>query len=336
MNSSRYVIIVIALMSASALAAGCGNNKGGKLTQITIAPDQQVIATGTRQQYTSIALFGDGTIVNWTSATNWSTSNESSVAISNSFDSYGLAQSISSQPGTTVIITGKDLANNVVSTVTLSVVDPVNIFISPNNPYMKKGQTYNFKTKAKLNSDPTGTLQDLTPYSYATPTPYSYVTWTTTDPSVAKVSRDGLVTILATSGTRTTGVVSSYTFSSLSSGGTDSRTFTTMITVTEDSLKSLTLSSDVTFTNIISLATTSVVHFTATAAFLVSNTTSTYPVDFTESAKWTSSKKGVATISDEPLSKGTCTLYPPGGVVTIKAMDPITGHAAEQTFKITP
>jgi len=340
MNISRYALVAVVLFSAAALA-GCGNNRGGKLIQIQITPTNRYIATGTKEQFISWAMFGDGTIVNWTSATDWSTSDGSLAKISNSFDTYGLVQSIGSAPSDTIIITGRDIANNIVSTTTLSIVDPLNIYIYPNYPYTKKGGIHDFKTEAKLTTDATTTFQDLTPYTIATLTPYSYVTWTTTDPSVAVVSKNGRVTILAETGY--TDIVSVYTFSSASASGTDSRTYTTTITVREDSLESLMLDSDATFstevtslvtTTLISLSTTSVIHFTADAHF-TTDPPNTYPVSFTESAKWTSSNATVATISDEPLSKGTCTLSAAGGV-RIRATDPITGHTADMVFKVVP
>ncbi len=313
MNSLKYLLIALILPS---VLAACGSH-GGKLTQIKIIPSQSTIATGTREHFLAWAIFADGTMVNWTSATEWSTSDTSLVSISNEFDTYGLAHSISYAPTGTIIITGKDLANYISSTATLSVVDPVGLYIVPNNPFMKTGANHSFRTEAKLSSDPTLTFQDIT----------SYVTWTTADPTIATVSKGGVV---STHATGSTNLITSYTFSSLVTGVTQT-TYSAVITVRTDGLQSLTLSSAPSFTSggIVSLGT-GTMYFSATGNFVDAPST----VDFTQSAKWTSSNSKIATISDEPGSKGTCTLLKTGGPVTIKAFDPVTGHGNEIRFTV--
>ncbi len=312
MNRIGYMLIVMVLLFAS-FSGGCGN-KGGKLTEIRITPQSGTIATGTSVHYSAVAIFGDGTIVNWTSATSWSTSDENAVTISNQFDTFGLAQSIRSAVGGAVTITGTDTANNISSTVTLSVTDPLSLSIFPPSAFMAVSTGHAFRADALLSSDPSVPTQDLTSLS----------TWTTSNPAVATVSAAGIVTTLATG---TTMLSSTYTFTGLS--GPVPTTGATMITVTDTALESLTLTSNPSITSSVISVATGTVQFGATGNYK----SNTVQIPFTESVSWSSSNQAVATIMDKPGSKGTCTLVAAGSTV-ITAIDPISGVSAAATMVV--
>ena len=301
----RYVLIVTALLSVS-FYGGCGN-KGGKLVEIRIIPQQSMIATGTPEQFNSFAVFGDGTMVNWTSATEWSTSEDQAVRISSQFNTFGLAHSVRSAALGTVIITGKDIANNISSTATLSVVDPISLSIFPPSPFMKVKTSHAFRADALLSTDPSVTAQNLT----------SWATWTTDNPLVATVGKYGAV---VTHMTGTTNVISTYTFTSLL--GLDSRTAVNTITVTDTALESLALTSSPSVTSSTISVGTGTVQFGAIGYY----NGGTSQIPFTASVTWHSSNHKVATISDDLISKGTCSIVGTGSTV-IRATEPITGHS---------
>ena len=307
MNRIGYMLTVLVLFSAS-FFGGCGN-KGGKLVEIKITPPSTIIATGTSIQYRSLAVFGDGTIVNWTSATEW-TSSDNAVEISNAFNTFGLAHSFQSVLSGTVVITGKDVANNIVSTATLSVVDPVSLSIYPPNPFMKVTTNHSFRAETLLSTDPTVTPQVLTSLS----------TWTTTDSAIATVSKVGVV---VTHLTGTTDLISTYTYTKFDGAlySHPTVTATTTLTVTATELGSLTLTSSPSVTSSVITVGTGTVQFGAIGNY----NGGVDQIPFTESVSWYSSNKKVATISDDPGSKGFCTLVGAGST-TIRATDPITGQ----------
>ncbi len=334
MKCIRCLLIVIILISASALA-GCGN-KGGKLQEIRITPQNRIIATGTDEQFSSMAIFGDGTVVNWTSATLWSTAVPSPdpqdlVRISNSFDTYGFAQSISYAPSGTVIITGTDTANNVSSTATLEIVDPFALLIYPPRAFMKVNTAHPFRADAILTTDPAFALTSDATYTTQYLTSRPTTSWWTDNANVLRVGKHGEVTTLTTG---TANLYSSYTFSSRPTG-TDSRTGFTTITVTLTSLQTISISpTDPGNTKQYTIASSpsSTIQFTATGNYFTDNL---FP-DFTESVNWTSSNKKIAVISNVPGFKGLCTLGTVTGSTVINATDPINGVTRDLTLKVTP
>ena len=56
------ILVVVVFMSCK---------RGGTLQSISISPSQSIISEGTTQQLTATATFTDGTTVNWTSASEW-------------------------------------------------------------------------------------------------------------------------------------------------------------------------------------------------------------------------------------------------------------------------
>jgi len=311
-------IVVATLLAASIGFMSCGN-RGGTLASITVSPSGPTIARGTKHQFTAMATFSNGTLLDWTTAANW-TSDNSAVTISNSFGSYGLATSLATGTNGTFTITATDTANHISGTATLTVVDPISITITPNAPFMAKNTTHQFKATATLalatGSTPTIT-QDLT----SSPTLSWIVDNTTT---TTTISSTGLVTSGTTTGTVTIKAFDIYSAST--------PTATTTLTVTDTPLESI-LVSAVTET----IPQGAQQQFTAQGTFKNNPT----PLDLTSSVTWHSSNTGVATISNEAGTYGLATALDTGATgtttTTIRATDPITGISSPSTtLYVTP
>lgn len=305
-------IIVAALVAATIGFMSCGKN-GGTLTSITVSPASSTIATGTKHQFNAVATFSNGTMLDWTTAAEWSTSNASAVTISNSFGSYGLATSlVSGSTGTIAVITiiATDTANNISGTATLTVVDPISIDVRPNDSFMIRGTTHQFAAHALLSSSTSTLTQNLT----------SEATWTTTDQSIATVNSAGLVTAGTTTGT-------AEISASVKTGLSSTVTGTTRINVTQTQLDFLQAIQP----QIISFATTTQQQFNATGTFKDATTQ-----DMTQAVHWHSSNTGIATISNTVPTIGLALATGATGTTIIKATDPITGKSSSTTLEVTP
>lgn len=191
-------IIVAALLAAAIGLMSCGNN-GGTLASITVSPADTTIAMGTNQQFTAMATFTNGTMLDWTTAAEWSTSNAGAVTISNSFGSYGLATSlVSASTGTisVITITATDTANNISGTATLTIVDRITaIKVTPTD------QIISFASTTQQQFTATGTFKDAT-----TQIVTQSVHWHSSNTGIATISNtagtNGLA--LATGATGTT------------------------------------------------------------------------------------------------------------------------------------
>ncbi len=312
MKILRYESIVAVVLLAAAIGfSSC--SRGGKMASISVTPANPTIATGTKQQFTAVATFSDGTTIDWTTAAAWSTSG-AAVTIGNSLGSYGLASATSLLSGTTntITITATDTVNNISGTATLYITDPQSIAITPPNPFMAIGTAHQFTATATL------LLSDLT--NTTTQNLTSFAAWTTINSVIATVSSPGLITAGTTTG-QTNILVSAPT------GTSD----TTTLTVTDTSLASIT----VTPTNpSISIAITPTLQFTATGNYPTGTPTAQ---SFTQSVIWSSSNTGVATISNTAGSNGLATIVSTSTTpITITATDPITGVAGITTLTVNP
>ena len=311
MRILRYGSIVAVVLLAAAMGLmSC--SRGGKLASISVTPANPTIAKGTTQQFKALAIFSDGTTLDWTTAAAWSSSDSTAVTIGHSLGTYGLATTLvsgSTSTGT-FTITATDIANNISGTATLTVKDPISITITPANPFMSVGTKHQFKTEALLDlaSDSTTTItQDLT----SSPT----ISWSvdnSADLTTATTSSAGLITAGTTAGSVT--ITAFYPYSSL--------TATTTLTVTDTSLDSITLDPVNT-----TIPQGTMQQFTAHGTFKDSTT-----ADMTSSVTWHSSNTHVATIDATGLATaGTTT-----SATTISATDPITGISKSTILYVTP
>ncbi len=311
MKKLKYIFVIAAISAGLAFGTnGCGN-KGGKLIMITVTPSQAMIAKGTKQQFTATALFSDGTLLDWSSAATWNTSNQAAVTIGNEFGSYGTATAVLTAPTgsiSTITIKATDLPNNMTGTAVLTVVDPISIAVKPANPFMAVNTGRQFKAEAVLLSSVTNTVtQNLT----------SHVTWTTVpgDP-VATVNSSGY---LRTYQTGTTEITALY------SSASSTVKCSTLLTVTSSPVQAIDIQPK----------SPEPIPLGGTQEFTAEGIYSEPPrLNFTASVNWTSSNPDVAKFGNTPGSEGIVTAQTKTGTTTIKATDPITGLSDSITLTV--
>ncbi len=155
-----------------------------------------------------------------------------------------------------------------------------------------------------------------------TVTPWSQVTWESSDPSVAVVNSTGLVSAVAKGSVSITAI----------DKGHPSITSTVPVAVKETPLVSIEVASDAALSNfIISMGTTTQVQFTATWT-LADGTVLT---DLGSAVTWSSSRTGVATISNSAGSVGLATAVA-AGTTWIVATDPVTNISGFTTLTVVP
>jgi hypothetical protein len=311
-------IAAVALLAATIGFVSCA--KGGKLIAINVTPADPTIATGTDLQFDAVAIFSNGTAIDWTTAAVWSSSDGASVTMGNALGTFGLATSLVTGTTTTgtFTITATDTANHISGTATLTVVDPLSITITPNAPFMAKNTTHQFTATATLADLASGSTTTITQNLTSSPT----LSWSVSDNTIATISSTGLISTLNTSGTTTIMAFDIYSSST--------PTATTTLTVTDQPIDSITFTP---VTPIISMPTTTL-QFTAQGTFLGGALTP----DLTLSVTWNSSNPAVATISNtEPTIGLASALFSgPTGTnsTTITATDPITGHSFNTTLSV--
>lgn len=316
------VFIAAALGAAGLWFSSCGHN--GTLSSITIAPVNTKMVRGTTLQYTATARFSDGTTIPWTLLI-WRSSDTGIATISNAAGSVGLATALTTFGTTT--ITALDVANNISGTAALTVAVPDSITITPANPGMAGGTSYQFIALANfdvINGVPT-TTQDITTAS----------TWTTDNPNIARVSNTagsiGVVTTLPTS----TPTTVSITISRETDTGVFSTGTTTLI-VRPTVLSAITVTSD---TATVSVATgTTTQQFTAIGTFAATASQPSTTSYITPNVTWSSSNTAIATF-ESTTSPGLTTIA--SGVtstvaITITAKDPITNISGSAKLTVTP
>jgi hypothetical protein len=173
------------------------------LTSIQVAPATASIALGTRQAFTAMAHFMDGTQLDVTEQVSWSSSALGVATVSNAAGSRGLATSVS--VGMASITAALGGANGS-AMLTVTPATLVSIAISPLNASTPVATPLQFTA--------TGTYSDATTQNITT-----LVTWNSSDTNVAAVSSaagsEGLATPVTT-GTTTI----SATLNSVSSNTT--------------------------------------------------------------------------------------------------------------------
>ncbi len=168
--------------------------RSGKLQVIEVAPVNAIIPGGSLppQPFKATAIFSDGTTLDWTTASTWSSGDENIATVSNALGSNGFVTALATTTTTTTTtITATDTANNISGTVTLTVtvLPVVTIAIDPSDAIISSGTTTQFKAY--------GTLADGTSLVDFTNT----VTWSSSNSGIATVSNIvgsyGLVTAVA-------------------------------------------------------------------------------------------------------------------------------------------
>lgn len=311
MKILRYgSIATVALLAAAIGFMSCAN--GGKLESIRVTPADPTIARGTHLQFSALAIFSNGTAIDWTTAAIWSSSDATAVTVGNALGTYGLATSLVTGTTTTgtFTITATDTANHISGTATLYITDPQSIAITPANPYMATGTAHQFKATATL------LLSDLTNTTTQNLTSSPTLSWSvdnTTDNTTAAISSTGLLS----AGTRT-GTATIVAFDIYSSS---TPTATTTLHVTDSLLSSITVTAILPDLSISSSVMTQ--QFKATGNY--QNGTQ----EFTNSVIWRSSKTSIATIDNTGFATAVAT-----GTTTITATDPITDKSGKLEITI--
>ncbi len=267
------------------------------LVSINVTPTNPSIPTGATQQFVATGTFSDNTTQNLTASVAWSSSASSVANISNTAGSNGLATPVAA--GTTTI-TATSGAVSASTQLTVTPATLVSLAITPANPSIALGTNEQFSATGTYSD---GSTQNLT----------TSVTWGSSTTSVAAISNAagskglatpvayGMVTITATSG---------------------SISGSTKLTVSTATLVSIAITP---LTS--SFPTGSTQQFTATGTYS-NNTTQ----NLTALATWSTSKAGVATVSNAAGSKGLATAVAAGSAVISSSFG---GASATASLTIT-
>ena len=310
-NFTFHMAAVSALISIFVFA-GC-SRKGGVLETVSVTPEKQSMAVGTKLRFTAYGIFTSGTKLYWSEVVTWSSSDPNIATVSNDPGSNGLVTAVAY--GENVTITAYDAANNISGSATLEVTDPASLAITPYNPFIPKNG-YNLRLSA------IGTFKDFTTADVS-----SAVSWTSSDPEVATFSdAEGLKNVITSNITNIGTTTITATYVSIITGIT-STISTTVLTVMDGPLAFLVIEP---IEPTIKTNETTITQLNAKGIFrdISTGITSTEPM--TNSVSWYSSNENVAIISN-----GVATAVTPG-TTTIRAIDPVTFINISTMLTVTP
>jgi len=259
------------------------------LVSITITPALPAIPLGTTEQFVATGTFTDGSTQNITGSVQWASSDTSIATISNAPGFLGLATSVANGTSNISATSGSVSAS---TTLTVSVAALVSITVNPPGPSIALGTAQQF-TATGIFTD--GSTQDLTVSS----------TWSSSNTAVATVSSSAVGTAIATGMATITATL----------GGVSG---STLLTVTPASVVSISVSPA---TAAIPLGITQ--PFTAFGTFTDGSTQ-----DVTNSAHWSSSAPGVATVSNTPGGAGLTSTVGSGNTIISATFGGVTGSAS--------
>jgi len=261
------------------------------LVSIAVDPPAPSIANGTTQSFTATGLFTDSTTQDLTASAAWSSSVEGVATISNALGSQGLASAVA-VGSTTIVATFNGIAGATTLTVTSATM--VSIDVTPPDPSISSGTTQQFTA--------TGVFTDLTTQNMTTS-----VTWSSSAEGVATISN-----AFGSQGLASSSAVGVTTITAAFGGLTGSTTLTvkaaTLLTI------------DVTPADR-SIPNGTKQQFTATGTYTDATTQ-----DLTSLVTWSSSREGVATISNAPGSEGHATGTAVGETTIRATSDSIAGQ----------
>jgi|HubBroStandDraft_6_1064221.scaffolds.fasta_scaffold00076_4 phospholipase C len=259
------------------------------LVSIAITPAIQTIPLGTTEQFVATGTFTDASVQNITGSLQWSSSNGPIATISNAPGTLGLATSMGTGASSISATSGSISAS---TTLAVSSVALVSITVNPPSPFIAPGTTQQFTATGTFTD---GSTQDLT----------AQATWVSGNPAVATVSCSALGTSLSTG---------TVTISATLGGITGS----TLLTVTSASVVSITVN-----------PTTATIPVGLNQAFKAAGTFSDgSSQDVTDSAHWSSSVAGVATVSNTLGSNGLANGTGSGSTVISATLDGVSGSGS--------
>jgi len=286
--------VVALLLAFFAAGCGCGGDEAPSgLVSIEVTPVNPSIALGTHQQFTATGIFSDNARQDITNSVTWSSAVESVATISNETGSNGLAAS-RSVGSSTVTATLGSISGSTTLTVTTAVL--VSIVVTPENSSVGQGAHQQFTATGTFSDN---TTQDITKSAH----------WSSSDTTIATIGNTA-----GSKGLAVTVAAGSTTITATSGGISGS----TLLTVSGAKLVSITVTPATTFAGF-----NTTVQYTAVGTF--SDNTSE---DITNVVTWSSSDPSIATISNEPGSKGLATTDHRLGSTTITAtLGDVSGSA---------
>jgi len=150
-----------------------------QLTGITISPASAQIAKGTAQQFTATGKYNDGTSPDITSLVTWSSTQPAIATVSSSAGTQGLA--LAASPGPTSISASLGMVSSSASSMTVSNANLISISVTPAGSTVPLATSQQFVANGSFDD---GTQQNIS----------ETANWTSSSPTVARVSSIGVVT----------------------------------------------------------------------------------------------------------------------------------------------
>lgn len=184
MKGMPSFVLPLLVIPLAILLTTCGvivKGKAGpepRLASITVTPANSSMPLGVTQQFAATGTYSDKTNHDITSQVTW---RSSKIAVAN-VNSGGLATPVAKGTATMIATLGK-ISGSMTLTVTSATLS--SIAVTPANLIISMGSNRQFRASAGYSD---GTTYDITPQ----------VTWGSSNPSVATVSKSGLVTAVTT------------------------------------------------------------------------------------------------------------------------------------------
>ena len=150
-----------------------------QLTGITISPASAQIGKGTAQQFTATAKYNDGTSPDITSLVAWNSTQSAVATVSSSPGTQGLA--LAASPGSTSISASLGTVSSSPSSLTVSNANLVSISVTPAASTVPLATSQQFVANGSFDD---GTQQNIS----------ETANWTSSSPTIARVSSIGVVT----------------------------------------------------------------------------------------------------------------------------------------------
>jgi hypothetical protein len=256
------------------------------LTGITVNPANPTAPVGSTQQFTASGTFSDGSTQDVTGIVQWASSNISVASTSNAAGSAGLTTCIATGSSSISATSGSITAS---TTLTVSNATLVSITVNPPGPSIGSGTTQQFIATGTFTD---GSTQNLT----------TSVTWSSSNSVVVVVNSNALATSLTTGTATITAALGGISGSAL-------------LTVTTASVVSITVSP----------STTAIPSGLNQAFSAVGTFTDGSMQNVTNSAYWTSSVPGVATVSNTSGSSGLVSSTSSGNTVINAVLGGVSG-----------
>jgi uncharacterized protein YjdB len=150
-----------------------------QLTGITISPASAQIAKGTSRQFTATAKYNDGTSPDITSLVAWNSTQSAIATVSSSPGTQGLV--LAASPGSTSISASLGTVTSSASSLTVSNANLLSISVTPAGSTVPLATSQQFVANGSFDD---GTQQNIS----------QTVNWTSSSPTIARVSSVGIVT----------------------------------------------------------------------------------------------------------------------------------------------